>query len=151
MEKKWNFDSDDWKQCGISTAEGALKGGISGYVIYGLTNICHLAAPSAGAITSGTFGLSSDSEHRKGDVDTDGFIDLVTLNAIDATGAVIGANWSKTIPIPVEGAIGSIVATTALSLGIINKHEIEVINRYQENQCYVDKLDKEYQMLNELS
>ena len=153
----WNFDSDDWKQCGISTAEGALKGGISGYAIYGLTNICHLAAPSAGAITSGTFGLSSAIvKYRKGDVDTDGFIDLVTLNAIDATGAAIGAAIGQTIiPIPVVGAlVGSIVATTALSLGkgILNKHEIEVINRYQEKiNAYVDKLDKEYQIkLNEL-
>lgn len=153
----WNFDSDDWKQCGISTAEGALKGGISGYAIYGLTNICHLAAPSAGAITSGTFGLSSAIvKYRKGDVDTDGFIDLVTLNAIDATGAAIGAAIGQTIiPIPVVGAlVGSIVATTALSLGkgILNKHEIEVINRYQEKiSAYVDKLDKEYQIkLNEL-
>ena len=153
----WNFDSDDWKQCGISTAKGALKGGISGYAIYGLTNICHLAAPSAGAITSGTFGLSSAIvKYRKGDVDTDGFIDLVTLNAIDATGAAIGAAIGQTIiPIPVVGAlVGSIVATTALSLGkgILNKHEIEVINRYQEKiNAYVDKLDKEYQIkLNEL-
>lgn len=153
----WNFDSDDWKQCGISTAKGALKGGISGYAIYGLTNVCHLAAPSAGAITSGTFGLSNAVvKYRRGDVDTDGFIDLVTLNAIDATGAAIGAAIGQTIiPIPVVGAlIGSIVSTTALSLGkgILNKHEMEVINRYQEKiNAYVDKLDKEYQIkLNEL-
>lgn len=153
----WNFASDDWKQCGISTAKGALKGGISGYAIYSLTNVCHLAAPSAGAITSGTFGLSSAIvKYRKGDVDTDGFIDLVTLNAIDATGAAIGAAIGQTIiPIPVIGAlVGSIVATTALSLGkgVLNKHEIEVINRYQEKiNAYVDKLDKEYQIkLNEM-
>ncbi|ARD98908.1 hypothetical protein [Lactococcus lactis] len=153
----WNFDSDDWKQCGVSATKGAIKGGISGYAIYGLTNVCYLAAPSAGAITSGTFGLSSAIvKYRRGDVDTDGFIDLMTLNAIDATGAAIGAAIGQTIiPIPVVGAlVGSIVATTALSLGkgILNKHEIEVINRYQEKiNAYVCKLDKEYQLkLNEL-
>ena len=148
----WNFDSDDWKQCGASAAKGAAKGGISGYTIYGLTNVCHLAAPSAGAITSGIFGLSSTIvKYRRGDIDTDGFIDLVILNAIDATGAAIGAAIGQMIiPIPVVGAlVGSIVSTTALSLGkvVLNKHEIEVINSYQEKiNEYVTKLDIEYQI-----
>ena len=148
----WDFDIDDWKECGVSTAKGTIKGGISGYAIYGLTNVCHLAAPSAGAITSGTFGLSNAIvKYRKGDVDTDEFIDLVTLNAIDATGAAIGAAIGQTIiPIPVVGAlVGSIVATTVLSLGkgVLNKHEIEVINLYQERvNAFVDKLDEEYQV-----
>lgn len=149
----WDFDIEDWKECGVSTAKGAIKGGISGYAIYGLTNVCHLAAPSAGAITSGTFGLSNAIiKYRKGDVDSDGFIDLVTLNAIDATGAAIGAAIGQAvIPIPVVGAlVGSIVATTALSLGkgVLTKHEIEVINLYQEKiNAYAEKLDKEYQVI----
>ena len=148
----WEFASEDWKECGISTAKGAIKGGISGYAIYGLTNVCHLAAPSAGAITSGTFGLSNAViKYRKGDIDSDEFVDLVTLNAIDATGAAIGAAIGQTvIPIPVVGAlVGSIVTTTALSLGkgVLNKHEIKVINLYQEKvNAYVEKLDKEYQV-----
>ncbi len=147
----WDFDVEDWKDCGVITAKGAIKGGISGYAIYGLTNVFHLAAPSAGAITAGTFGLSNAIvKYRKGDVDSDGFIDLVTLNAIDATGAAIGAAIGQaTIPIPVVGAlVGSIIATTALSLGkgVLNKHEIEVINLYQERiNAFVDELDKEYQ------
>lgn len=149
----WDFDIEDWKDCGVSTTKGALKGGISGYAIYGLTNACHLAAPSAGAITSGTFGLSNAIvKYRKGDVDSDGFIDLVTLNAIDATGAAIGAAIGQAvIPFPVVGAlVGSIVATTALSLGkgVLNKQELEVINLYQEKiNAFVDKLDIEYQVI----
>jgi len=153
----WNFDIEDWKECGISTAKGAVKGGISGYAIYGLTNVCHLAAPSAGAITSGLFGLSSAVvKYRKGDVDKDGFIDLVTLSTIDATGAAIGAAIGQAvIPIPVVGAlIGSIVTNTVLSLGkgILNKHETKIINLYQEKiDAFVDNLNKEYQVkLNKL-
>ncbi|MEA5011122.1 MAG: hypothetical protein VB100_05305 [Angelakisella sp.] len=148
----WEFDVEDWKECGITTAKGAAKGGVSGYAIYGLTNVCNLAAPSAGAITSGTFGLSSAIiKYRKGEVDSDGFIDLVTLNAIDATGAAIGAAIGQTvIPIPVVGAlIGSIVATTALSLGkgVLNKHELEVINQYQEKiNTFINNLDQEFQV-----
>ena len=153
----WDFDYEDWKECGITTAEGAIKGGISGYAIYGLTNICHLAAPSAGAITSGTFGLANAIiKYRKGEVDSEGFIDLVTLNAIDATGAAIGAAIGQAvIPVPVVGAlIGSIAATTALGLGkgALNKREIEVISQYQEkNKAFIDNLDQNYQViLNEL-
>lgn len=147
----WDFDIKDWGECGINTAKGAIKGGISGYAIYGLTNVCHLAAPSAGAITSGTYGLINAAvKYRKGDVDEDGFIDLITLNAIDATGAAIGASIGQAvIPIPVVGAlVGSIVATTALSLGkeILNKQELEIINIYQEKlNIFINKLDREYQ------
>lgn len=148
----WDFDAEDWKECGATTATGAFKGGISGYAIYGLTNICHLSAPSAGAITSGTFGLiNAIIKYRKKDIDMDGFIDLVTFNAIDASGAAIGASIGQTIiPIPVVGAlIGSIVTTTTLNLGkgILNNHEIEIIKYYQEQiNALVDELDKEYQI-----
>lgn len=148
----WEFDLEDWKACGADTVKGAIKGGISGYAIYGLTNVCHLSAPSAGAITSGTFGLASAvAKYRKGDIDTDGFIDLVTLNAIDSTGAAIGASIGQAmIPIPIVGAlIGSIVTTTVLGIGknMFNKHELEVINAYQKKiDSYVSKIDIKYQM-----
>ena len=146
----WEFEADDWIASGIDMAKGAIKGGVSGYAIYGLTNVCHLAAPSAGAITSGTFGLSNAIiKYRSGVVDTDGFIELITLNAIDATGTAIGAAIGQTIiPIPIVGAlVGSIVATTALSLGkgVFNKQEIEAINEYQSKiNTFIDKLDKEH-------
>ncbi len=148
----WNYDVDDWKDCGIATAKGAIKGGVSGYAIYGLTNVCHLAAPSAGAITSGTFGLSNAViQYRKGEIDDDEFIDLVTFNAIDSTGAAIGAAVGQIIvPIPVVGAlIGSIVTTTALSLGkgILNKNEIKVIKEYEKRiDDYISGLDKKYRI-----
>ena len=34
----WQFTAEDWKEGGVKTAEGAFKGGFSGYAIYGLTN-----------------------------------------------------------------------------------------------------------------
>ena len=148
----WEFQAEDWKECGISTSKAAMKGGISGYSIYGLTNVCNLAAPSAGALTSGFFGLSNAIvKYRKGAVNTDEFIDLVTLNAVDATGAAVGAAVGQmAIPIPIVGAlIGSIVTTTALSIGkgILNKNETKIINLYQEKiNRYIDNLDRKYQV-----
>ncbi len=149
----WNFEVEDWKECGVTAVEGGIRGGLSGYSIYGLTNACQLAAPSAGAITSGTFGISQAVvKYRKGDIDTDEFIDLVTLNAIDATGSAIGAAIGQSIiPVPVVGAlVGSIVVISALSLGkgVLNKREIEAINRYQEElNYYVNELEDKYQMI----
>lgn len=147
----WEFGVEDWKACGLTTAAGALKGGISGYAIYGLTNCCHLAAPSAGAVTSGTFGLlNALLRYRTGQVDADGFIDLITLNAVDATGAAIGAALGQAvIPIPVLGAvIGSIIANTALSFGkgFLNQKEQELIDNYQHQlETFTSTLDKAYQ------
>lgn len=146
----WEFTINDWIEGGLTTLKGVTKGGITGYAIYGLTNVCHLAAPSAGAVTAGTFGLASAViKLRNGEVDEDGFIDLVTVNAIDATGAAIGAAIGQTIiPIPVVGAlVGSIVTTTALGLGknVLNKHEQEILNRYQSRvDSFIENLDKEY-------
>lgn len=150
-KKLWEFDSKDWSECGIETSKGAIKGGVSGYSIYGLTNIMGLSAPSAGAIVSGTFGLSNAViQYRTGKIDDDSFIDLITLNAIDATGAALGASVGQLIiPIPILGAvIGSIVTITALSLGkdILNKKEIELIDKQQEKMnTFINKLDKKYQ------
>lgn len=68
------------------------------------------------------------------------------MNSLDATGAAIGAAIGQSlIPIPVIGAlIGSIVATTALSLGkdMLNKHERSVILSYQRDvNDYINRLD----------
>lgn len=148
----WEFDSKDWSECGIETSKGVVKGGISGYSIYGLTNIVGVSAPSAAALISGTFGLSNAViQYRTGKIDNDGFIDLITLNAIDATGAALGASVGQLIiPIPILGAvIGSIITTTALNLGkgILNKKELELINKRQEKMnTFINELDKVYQI-----
>lgn len=76
-------------------------------------------------------------------------IELATLNAIDATGAAVGAVIGQAIiPIPVVGTvIGSIISSTNLSLGkdFLNKKELELISQYQaKNDNYIEKLAKEY-------
>ncbi|QFR23680.1 hypothetical protein [Schleiferilactobacillus harbinensis] len=116
----WQFEADDWAAAGVKTGTESLKGGISGASIYGLTNVTKLAAPSAGAVVSGTFGLASATlQLRQGTIDADEFSDLVLLNAIEATGAAVGAVLGQTlIPVPVLGAlIGSIAASAAMQMG----------------------------------
>lgn len=146
----WQFNSDDWKACGIKTSTGAIKGGISGYSIYGLTNICGFRAPSAAAITSEIYGLmNAVVQYRLGKVDDDEFTQMVIFNAIDCTGAGIGAAIGQIIiPFPVAGALfGSIATTTLLGIGkhILSSKEQELIEKYQKQiDDYMDKLDNEY-------
>lgn len=145
----WQFDQNDWKESGIETGKGAIKGGVTGYSIYGLTNVCQLSAPSAGAITSGTFGIASAIiKYRSNEIDDDEFVDLITLNALDATGAAIGAAIGQTIiPIPVLGAlIGSLTVSSALKIGegLFDKHEEKLISIYKEKiDKYTRELDTE--------
>lgn len=146
----WQFTADDWKACGLTTAEGALKGGVSGYAVYGLTNVCRLSAPSAGAIAAGTFGLiDAVIRFRFGEIDDDGFLNLVTVNAIDATGAAVGAAIGQTvIPVPVVGAlIGSITVSTALRLGkdVLDRRERAMLDDYQARMdSFIATLDERH-------
>lgn len=146
----WQYTADDWKACGLTSAQGALKGGFTGYAVYGLTNVCGLAAPSAGAIAAGTFGLiDAVIRLRAGEIDDDGFLSLVTVNALDATGSAVGAAVGQAlIPIPVVGAlIGSIAVTTTMSLGknILTKREQELLDDYHARMNrFISELDARY-------
>lgn len=102
------------------------------------------------AIASGTFGLiDAVMKFRSGEIDDDGFLSLVTINALDATGAAVGAAIGQTlIPVPVVGAlIGSIVASNVLGLGknILSARERAIIAEYQRKaDLFVANLDVQY-------
>lgn len=147
----WEFGMDDWREGGIETAKGGLKGGISGLTIYGLTQVCRMGAPAAAAVASGTIGLAAAAaNHRAGTLDDDEFADLVFFNAVEVSGAAVGAALGQVlIPIPVLGAVvGSIAASIILGQGkkFLNEAENDAIRaREAEIQLYVDGLDSELQ------
>lgn len=147
----WEFSKQDWLEGGVEAAEGGLKGGISGLSIYGLTRVCGMAAPAAAAVASGTIGLvTAVANHRAGKLDDDEFVDLVVFNAIESTGAAVGATLGQAlIPIPLLGAVvGSIAANVVLGQGkkFLNKAEHDALRaRDAEIRAYVDGLDVELQ------
>lgn len=147
----WEFGKDDWREGGIETAKGGLKGGVSGLAIYGLTQVCRMGAPAAAAVASGTIGLATAAANRRtGKLDDDEFADLVFFNAIEATGAAVGAGLGQVlIPIPILGAVvGSIAASVTLSQGKQFLSEVEndaIRAREAEIRTYVDGLDAELQ------
>ena len=145
------FTDEDWIDCGMSAGDGIMKGGISSYSIYGLTNVCGMSASSAGAISAGTFGIIRlILDYRIGKLNDDDFINLALFNAIDATGAALGACLGQAIiPIPVVGpVIGSIATSIILDIGkqFLSNRERKMIEEYNSKmQHYLNKLDLKYQ------
>ena len=146
----FEFEQSDWLDCGLDTAEGVIKGAISGYSIYGLTNVLGISAPNASALVMATYGMIDIVlKYRTTEITQDEFMNLLTLNVMDASFATIGACIGQTmIPIPV---LGSVVGSIASSLiweigkGILNDSEQKIIQDYQENlNNYIKILDKHY-------
>lgn len=147
----WEFGRDDWREGGIEAARGGLKGGVSGLAIYGLTQVCRMGAPAAAAVASGTIGLATAvADRRLGKLDDDEFADLVFFNAIEATGAAVGAGLGQAlIPVPILGAVvGSLAASMIIGQGreFLSQTEIDVVRaRESEIQAYIDGLDADLQ------
>lgn len=108
-----DFDEDDWKEIGLSSAKAGAKGGVTAGSIYTLTNLSSLSAPFAGAVVSAAMGLSSLSADLKEDrISMDEFVtegQILCIEAgIAATGGAIG---QMLIPIPILGSvIGTVTA-----------------------------------------
>ncbi|ERG62857.1 hypothetical protein L332_00020 [Agrococcus pavilionensis RW1] len=147
----WEFDRNDWREGGVQTSKGSLRGGLTGLAIYGLTQVCRMGAPAAAAVASGAIGLATAvANHRAGKLDDDEFTDVAFFNAIEATGAAVGAGLGQMIiPIPIVGAVvGSIAASMVLAQGkkFLNEAENAAIEaRAAEIKEYVGGLEAELQ------
>jgi len=141
----FEFEQSDWLDCGLNTAEGVVKGAISGYSIYGLTNVLGISAPNASALVTATYGMIDIVlKYRSTEITQD-----LTLNVMDASFATIGACIGQAmIPIPVLGSVvGSIASSIIWEIGkgILNDSEQKIIQYYQENlNNYIKILDKHY-------
>lgn len=143
---KGDFSNEDWKEIGVSTGKGAIKGGISGLSIYGLTNYASLSAPFAGAVVSASKGVGSlIKDFDEGTINQEEFIEIGMV--ICSESAIVGfatAAGQAAIPIPILGAvIGSIAGSMLVnSLGAKNKTTAHAIRREMED--YVKQLDLDY-------
>lgn len=146
----FEFEQSDWLDCGLDTAEGVVKGAISGYSIYGLTNVFGISAPNASALVMATYGMIDIIlKYRSTEITQDEFMNLLTLNVMDASFATIGACIGQAmIPIPVLGSIvGSIASSIIWEIGkgILNDSEQKIIQDYKENlNSYIKTLDENY-------
>lgn len=140
--KKINdFTEEDWKEIGIETGKGGVKGGITGLGIYGFSNYTSMSAPLAGAYTSIVFGILSLSKKYKDDeISLSEFITSSEVLGIEANMTFLGAILGQVlIPIPILGAVLGTITTSFL--GTISKDFLE--NKEQEE---IDKYCKFYKI-----
>lgn len=144
---KGEFTSEDWKEAGIDTGEGALIGGVSAGALYYLTNCQGMAAPLAGAMVSAVKGLAPlVQSYAQGEINEVEFINLgmVVCSEVGlvASGALLG---QAIIPIPVLGAFLGSVAAQVLS-GIVSgkvKGAAEAIqNRLEQFQAQLTESER---------
>lgn len=144
------FTYNDWKDIGIDTSKGTVKGGVSGLSIYTLTNFTNTPAPLASAYVSATFGIVNlAKQYKDGEITSSDFIENSQLVCMDSAISAIGAGLgSVIIPVPVLGAVvGSIVANTmsSISKDYLEKKEQELICEYNRKYILeIGKLDKEH-------
>lgn len=141
------FNSDDWKDVGLSGAKGFGAGAVTGGAIYGLTNYAGMAAPFAAAVVSAGKGLATlTNEYMSGSISSAEYFDLgMCLCAESAIVGLATAAGQAVIPIPVLGGIiGSISGKMMLQLaqGLDAKH----MNALKaEMDGFLSSLDKTYQ------
>ena len=137
-EKKFSeFTEDDWKEIGLDTGRGTVKGGIRGGAIYALTNFTATPANVASAYVTAAFGISAQIKALEhGDVSQEDFVincDTICLDVtISAIASVAGA---AIIPIPVLGAVignvaGEFIYSFCKKFGSEYSHQI--IKDYNE-------------------
>ena len=149
----FQFELDDWKDCGLETLEGSVKGAISGYAIYGLTNVCKMSAPNASAFVTASYGIVDIiTKLRTNEITEEEFINLITINTLDTTLATIGSCVGQTlIPVPVLGAVVGSIATSIIweiGKGILSDREQELIKNYRENlDNHIKNLDDKYKII----
>ena len=107
-KKKFSdFSSDDWKEIGVDTGKGAVKGGIRGGAIYVLTNFTATPANVASAYVTAAFGVASQvKELERGKVSKEDFVINCETVCLDVTvSAIASVAGQVVIPIPVLGAV----------------------------------------------
>jgi len=147
------FTVDDWKELGVDTCVGTVKGAIRGGSIYLLTNFTPLLAPVASAMITATFGMLSQSyKFQKGEVTSGDFVDSCEMICLDVTVSALSSILGGVIiPIPILGAvIGNTVGMFMNSIAktYLSAEEQRLILAYQEDMAVLTaKLDDEYKSI----
>jgi ribosomal protein S8/uncharacterized membrane protein (Fun14 family) len=107
-----NYTIKDWQSLGLKVGKDAISGGITGWVIYLITNSVGLAAPLAAFLVSFAKAISALlQQYNKGEINTKEFSNLakirlsqcITISLCTFSGQVL-------IPIPFVGALIGAVA-----------------------------------------
>ena len=145
------YTTDDWKELGIDTGKGTIKGAIRGSGIYLLTNFAATPAPVASAMITATLGMVAEAyKLQKGEIDSDEFIDVSEALCLDVTvSALSSVLGTILIPIPI---LGTVIGNAAgmfmknIASAYLSEKEQRLIESYQQELAtYALQLEDEYQ------
>lgn len=152
-KKLHDFTVDDWKDIGLDTALGAVKGGIRGGGIYTLSNFAGTPTPVASALFSAMFGMIAQANKlSKGSISVGEFLDNCEVLCLDVSVSALCSIVGQTvIPIPVLGTvIGNAAGMFMYDIGktFLSEKEQKLFERFNsEIYEYQLTLDGEYQEL----
>lgn len=144
------FTEDDWKEIGLDTGKGTVKGGIRGGAIYAMTNFTATPANVASAYVTAAFGVVSQvNALERGEISKEDFVINCETVCLDVTVSAIASLAGQVlIPVPVLGAVvGNIVGEFAYEL--CKKHADmkaqKIISGYNTDMAILNKkLDIQY-------
>lgn len=148
-----DFTDDDWKQIVGETGFGAIKGGIRGLSIYGLTNFTATSAAVASSIVTAVFGIAEQANRlRRGEIGEQEFLENAELVSLEAAiSALSSCAGQALIPIPVLGAvIGNTVGTImyrSASSALSNRESALIARYFEEQQRLDEELAQQYRGL----
>ena len=142
-KKLVEFTAEDWKELGLDTGKGTIKGAIRGSAIYALTNFAAMPAPVASAMITATLGMAAQAyKLEKGDISGEEFIDASESMCLDVTvSALSSILGSLLIPVPI---LGVVIGNAA---GMFMKNIAEAYLSSEE-QKLIDQYYKDTEALN---
>lgn len=147
------FTEEDWKDIGLETGKGAIKGGIRGGTVYALTNFTATPANVASAYVSAAFGVAAQaSAYRNGEISKEDFVINCETVALDVTVSAIASTIGQVvIPIPVLGAlIGNVAGEFVYGLckQYAGEKEVKAIEDYRSQIAILNQqLDEQFRQL----
>lgn len=137
------FTEDDWKEIGVDTGKGVVKGGIRGGSIYVLTNFTATPANVASSFVTAFFGVAAQiNALENGNVTPEDFIINCEAVCLDVTVSTLASTAGQLlIPVPVLGAVVGNIAGEFI-------YEICKKEGTKYSQKIVENYHKEMEMLN---
>lgn len=144
------FSADDWKDIGIDTGKGAVKGGIRGGSVYVLANFTATPANVASAYVTAAFGFAAQVKAlEEGNLSEEDFVINCETVCLDVTvSAIASIAGSMLIPVPVLGTVignvaGEFVYELCKKQGTLNSQKI-IQNYNLEMKRLNQQLDIQY-------
>ena len=155
-KKLVEFPAEDWKELGLDTGKGTIKGAIRGSAIYALTNFAAMPAPVASAMITATLGMAAQAyKLEKGDISGEEFIDASESMCLDVTvSALSSILGSLLIPVPILGVvIGNAAGMFMKNIAeaYLSSEEQKLIDQYyKDTEALNEQLDAEDKQIIEL-